>query len=68
MKEEQNNQIVKPMKLKVTNENGKYKLFLDEKKLHHIMQYKIESLQKGDYAELSIKMIVRYPVTQENVL
>lgn len=51
-----------PMELKVVNEKGKYKLFLDEKKLHHVMEYKIESLQ-GNYAELSIKMIVQYPIT-----
>lgn len=58
---------MKPMELKIVSEEGKGKLFLDEKKIHHVMEYKIESLQKGNYAELSIKMIVQFTATKENV-
>ncbi len=58
----------KPMELKMVNEEGKRKLFLDGKEMHHVMEYKIKSPQKGNYAELSIKMIVQFPVTRENVL
>lgn len=54
---------MKAMGLEVVNKKGKRKLLLDGKALHHVMEYKIESLQKRDYAELSIKMIVRYPIT-----
>lgn len=57
---------MKAMGLEVVNEKGKRKLMLDGKILHHVMGYKIESLHKGDYAELSIKMLVRYPLNQEN--
>ncbi len=59
--------MTKPMELLVKNEGKGFGLILDGKLLHHVLGYKIESLQKGDYAKLSIKMIVRYPVIQEKI-
>lgn len=57
-----------PMKLLVKKEEKGYGLMLDDKLLHHVLEYKIESQHNGKYAELSMKMIVQYPVTQESNL
>lgn len=51
-----------PMKLKVKETaSGGYEIWLDEKKLHHVESYKIESSPSGKTAELSIKLLVKYP-------
>lgn len=61
-------EIKKPMALKIEpTKSGGYEIWLDDKKLHHVESYKIESSPYGKTAELSIKMSVRYPVSQENV-
>lgn len=50
------------MKLKVKEtDSGGYEIWLDEKKLHHVEQYKIESSPSKKTAELSIKLLVKYP-------
>lgn len=41
-------------------------MFLDGKELHHVKEYKIESSAYEGKAELSIKMLVQFPVSQEN--
>lgn len=51
-----------PMKLKVKETaSGGFEIWLDEKKLSHIESYKIESSSSGKTAELSIKLLVKYP-------
>lgn len=51
-----------PMKLKVEETAlGGYGIWLDEKKLHHVKSYKIESSPSGKTAELSLKILVKYP-------
>lgn len=60
--------IENPMKLRVKETlGGGYEIWLDEKRIHHVEGYKIESSTSGRTAELSIKMLVQYPVSQENV-
>lgn len=57
----------KIMALKVTkSDSGGYEIFLDGKKLHPIDSYKIESSPIKGTAELSIKMLVEFPVMEEN--
>lgn len=59
---------IKPMKLSIQpTQSGGYEILLDDKKLHHVESYKIESSPYGKSAELSIKMLVEYPVRQENI-
>ena len=41
-------------------------MFLDGKELHHVKEYKIESSAFAGRAELSIKILVQFPVNQEN--
>lgn len=48
------------------NEKGRSHMFLDGKELHHVKEYKIESSAYEGKAELSIKMLVQFPVSQEN--
>lgn len=56
-----------PMKLQFKeNENGKNHIFLDGKEIHHVREYKIESSTYVGKAELSIKMLVQFPVNQES--
>ena len=58
----------KPMTLQFKkNETGRNRMFLDGKELHHIKGYKIESSAFAGRAELSIKMMVQFPVNQENI-
>lgn len=54
------------MKLRIEATEGGYDLWLDDKRLHHIKDYKIESIPSGPYAELSLKLLVQYPTTREN--
>lgn len=56
-----------PMRLRVEpKENGGYQIFLDNTEIHHVKEYKIESSELKGKAELSIKLLVDYPVNQEN--
>lgn len=57
-----------PMKLRVESKKDGYEMWLDDKRIHHIESYKIESSPYRGKAELSLKLLVRYPVTQENDL
>lgn len=58
--------MIGPMKLRVgTTSDGKHEIWLDDKKLHHVKNYKIKSSPSGKTAELSIKLLVEYP-SQEN--
>lgn len=55
------------MELRLEAVDGGYDLWLDDKRLHHIENYRIEKTENtpsGPYAELSIKMLVCYPATQ----
>ena len=40
-------------------------MLLDGKEIHHVREYKIESTAYEGKAELSIKMLVQFPVSQE---
>ncbi len=42
------------------NESG-WDIYLDDKKLHHVENYRIESSALPGAAELSIKMLVKHP-------
>lgn len=55
------------MKLEVRNEGirGPH-LVLDGKELHHVKEYEIKSSDFIGKAELSLKMLVSFPVNQEN--
>ncbi|MFR8171156.1 MAG: hypothetical protein ACLU9Q_10095 [Marvinbryantia sp.] len=56
--------IKKPMKLRIEpTQSGGYEIWLDDKKLHHVESYKIESSPYGNKAELSIKLLVEYPAS-----
>ena len=55
-----------PMGLRVEKDEKGVGLWLDEKRLRLVSEYKIESLQKGNHAELSMKILVQYPVIQGN--
>ena len=47
--------------LGVVPENDGYSIFLDEKKLHHVENYKIESASLSGIAKLTLEMLVKYP-------
>lgn len=56
-----------PMKLRVIKtDEGTYKIYLDEKPLHHVEGYKIESSAIKGKAELSLRMLVEFPAISEN--
>lgn len=55
-----------PMELQMKFEEDGYWIWLDNKRLHHVESYKIESVPFEPYVELSIKLLVRYPVAKES--
>lgn len=57
-----------PMKLEVRNEGIRGpRLVLDGKELHHVKEYEIKSSDFIGKAELSLKMLVTFPVNQGDV-
>ena len=59
--------VTPPMTLQFKEyEKGRSHMFLDGKEIHHVREYKIESTAYEGKAELSIKMMVQFPVSQEN--
>lgn len=56
----------RPMQLQIKPVEGGYALWLDDKRLHHVENYKIESSPFGTRAELSLKLLVQYPVNPKN--
>lgn len=59
--------VTPPMKLQFKEyKEGKNHMFLDGKEIHHVREYKIESSAYEGKAELSIKMLVQFPVSQES--
>lgn len=47
--------------LTIKKDGSGWAVYLDEKKLHHVDGYSVESSTLPGAAELSIKMLVRYP-------
>lgn len=59
--------VTPPMTLQFKEyKKGKSQIFLDGKEIHHVREYKIESSAYVGKAELTIKMLVQFPVSQEN--
>ena len=57
-----------PMKLVVRNEGIRGpRVVLDGKELHHVKEYEIKSSDFIGKAELSLKMLVTFPVNQGDV-
>lgn len=46
--------------------NGGFHVFLDDKELSHVEDYKIEKSTIQGKADLSIKILVNFPITQES--
>lgn len=58
----------RPMALQFEkNEDGKNHILLDGKEIHHVKEYKIESSAYEGKAELSIRMLVQFPVSQTTI-
>lgn len=56
------------MKLEVKNEGIRGpRLVLDGKELHHVLEYGIKSSALAGKAELSLKMLVSFPIKQGDV-
>ena len=47
--------------LTIKEDGSGWDIYLDDKKLHHVESYCIESSTLPGTAELSIKMLVKYP-------
>lgn len=47
--------------LRIIPEEVGYSIFLDDKKIHHVEDYKIEQAQLPGTAKLKIEMLVKYP-------
>lgn len=57
-----------PMELKILpTPNGKFEIWLDETKIHHVANYKLESSTNGKCAELTLKILVKYPIEKESI-
>ncbi len=61
--------VEQPMGLEIkSNAGGGYNLYLDGKRIHHVEDYDLKSSTFGCKAELTLKMLVSFPVIQENTL
>ena len=49
------------MKLKIVPEEIGYSLWLDDKKIHHVEDYRIEKSSLPGTATVMLKILVRYP-------
>lgn len=59
--------VEQPMGLEIkSNAGGGYNLFLDGKRIHHVEDYELKSSTFRCKAELTLKMLVSFPVTQES--
>lgn len=47
--------------LSIREEGSGWNLYLDDKQIHHVENYRIESSTLPGTAELSIKLLVKYP-------
>jgi len=55
------------LNLSIAYSKGGIHLFLDNKEIQGVTKYLIESTDEYGVAELSIKLLVNYPVNQESV-
>jgi len=56
------------MNLKIEKkENGSFALWLDETELKWVKHYEIKSSAIKGKAELSVELLVNFPIVQENV-
>lgn len=61
--------VEQPMGLEIkSNAGGGYNLYLDGKRIHYVEDYELKSSTFGCKAELTLKMLVSFPVIQENTL
>ena len=51
-----------PMELRMKSADG-YEIWLDDKRMHHVESFVIESTPYKDKVELSIKMLAKYAAT-----
>lgn len=51
-----------------SNAGGGYNLYLDGKRIHHVEDYELKSSTFGCKAELTLKILVSFPVIKENTL
>lgn len=52
-----------PMNLKIEANGNSRDIWLDETKLHHVADFKIESI-KGNKAKLNIELLVNFPAKE----
>ena len=61
--------VEQPMGLEIKSKaGGGYNLYLDGKRIHHVEDYELKSSTFGCKAELTLKMLVSFPVTQESTV
>lgn len=61
--------VEQPMGLEIkSNAGGGYNLYLDGKRIHHVEDYEVKSSTFGCKAELTLKMLVSFPVAQESTV
>ena len=61
--------VEQPMGLEIkSNAGGGYNLFLDGKRIHHVEDYELKSSTFGCKAELTLKMLISFPVIKESTV
>lgn len=56
-----------PHKLKiVASDESSFEIWLDEKQIHHVKEYELKKVGKGNLSELNLKLLVRYPTQESN--
>lgn len=56
-----------PHKLKiVASDKSSFEIWLDEKQIHHVQEYELRKVEKGNLVELTLKLLVKYPNQESN--
>lgn len=56
-----------PHKLKiVASDESSFEIWLDDKQIHHVKEYELKKVEKGNLVELTMKLLVKYPNQESN--
>ena len=56
-----------PHKLKIlASDKSSFEIWLDDKQIHHVQEYELKKVEKGNLVELALKVLVKYPNQESN--
>lgn len=50
----------------VASDKSSFEIWLDDKQIHHVKEYELKKVEKGNLVELTLKLLVKYPNQESN--